>query len=274
MQHIVITGGSGRVAEALRPRLVRTNRSVLLLDINEPQAPVNTADNERFTRAGVEDLDALTAAFQGAAAIIHLGGQSSEHSWATILTTNIDGTRNVFEAAYRAGVPRVLMASSIHAVGYHSARTVANIPTPHPRPDSFYGVGKVAMEALGSLYADRLGLKVLSLRIANFADRPNSQRGLSLWLSPDDLARAVEAFLIDPASGHRIAWGISNNSRRLLDPSSGQAFGFFAEDDAEQFAHAVPAHEEPWDELLAGGFLAPGRELGHPFGPLNEAASS
>jgi hypothetical protein len=120
------------------------------------------------------------------------------------------------------------------------------------------------MDALGSLYADRCGLKVLSLRIANFAERPDRHRGLSLWLSPDDLARAVEAFLRDPAPGHRIAWGVSANTRRLLDPTEGTAFGFTPQDDAEQFADEL-ADEEPWDDLLAGGFLAPGRRLGEAF---------
>lgn len=265
VQHLVITGGAGRVATSLRPRLAREGRSMLLLDIRGPQPTADDAAGESSALVGVDDLAALTAAFQGAAAVIHLGGHSSERPWAEILHTNINGTHNVFEAAHRAGVPRVLVASSIHAVGYHPAHSVVEEPVPAGRPDGFYGVGKVAMEALGSLYADRLGLKVLSLRIANFAERPNSQRGLSLWLSPNDLARAVEAFLLDSTPGHRIAWGVSNNTRRLLDPSAGIAFGFAAVDDAEQFADEVPVQEESWDGLLAGGFLAPGRELGQPF---------
>lgn len=265
MQHLVITGGAGRVATSLRPRLAREGRSVLLLDIRAPQPAADGPAGEASTLTAVDDLDALTAAFQGAAAVIHLGGHSSERPWTEILGTNINGTRNVFEAAHRAGVPRVLLASSIHAVGYHPALGVAGVPVPAPRPDSFYGVGKVAMEALGSLYADRFGMQVLSLRIANFAERPNSQRGLSMWLSPDDLARAVEAFLTDSTPGHHIAWGVSDNTRKLLDPSAGLAFGFAAVDDAEQFADEVPAREESWDGLLAGGFLAPGRELGKPF---------
>ena len=265
MQHIVITGGSGRIATALRSRIVRERRSTLLVDIRYPDpAPVD-AHGETALLAGIEDLAALTAAFQGAAAVIHLGGHPSERSWEEIVTTNISGTRNVLEAARRAGVPRVLLASSIHAVGYYRTDELVDVPLPTPRPDSYYGVAKVAMEALGSLYADRFGMKVLSLRIANFADRPTTHRGLSLWFSPDDFARAVEAFLEDTGIGHRIAWGVSRNSRGPLDPTSAAGFGFFAQDDAEPFAKDVPDHAEPWDELLAGGMLAPGRELGHPF---------
>ena len=268
MQHIVITGGSGLMATALRPRLVRDGRSVLLLDLRRPDPAPVEAHGETADVVGIGDLDALTQAFRGAAAIIHLAGHPSERPWEEIVATNIDGTRNVLEAARRAGVPRVLLASSVHAVGYYRAEEVAGVAVPAPRPDSYYGVAKVAMEALGSLYADRFGMTVLSLRIANFAERPTTHRGLSLWFSPDDFARAVEAFLADTGGGHRIAWGVSGNTRGILDPGAAVGFGFVARDDAEDFAPEVPDHAEPWDELLAGGMLAPGRELGRPHRPL------
>lgn len=250
------------MASALRERLVRAGRTVHLLDI-QPVTALRPGESSAVVELG--DIDALIDAFQGADAVLHFGGHPTEQAWADILHTNIDGTHNVLEGARVAGVPSVLLASSIHAVGYRRTDEVADEPVPSPRPDSYYGVGKVAMEALGSLYADRCGLRVLSLRIANFADAPDRRRGLSFWFSPDDLTRAVEAFLQDGTPGHRIAWGVSANTRRTLDLSAGAAFGFHPQDDAEQFADAVPDTVEAWDDLLAGGFLAPGRELGTPF---------
>lgn len=265
MQRLVITGGAGRLATALRARLSRRDRFLAFLDIKPLQPPARPSARESSAIVDIADLEALTDAFRGAAAVLHLGGFASERSWAEILTTNIDGTRNVLEAAHRAGVPRVLLASSIHAVGYHRSDEAAGECVLAPRPDSFYGVGKVALEALGSLYADRMGLKVLSLRIAAFEERPSSNRSLSLWFSPGDAARAVEAFLVDASPGHHIAWGVSRNTRSPLDLSAGTAFGYDPQDDAEDYASLVPSHPEPWDDLLAGGFLAPERELGMAF---------
>ena len=50
--------------------------------------------------------------------MIHLGGVSGEGPWDKIFAINIQGTYTVFEAARRAGVPRVIFASSNHAVGF------------------------------------------------------------------------------------------------------------------------------------------------------------
>jgi uronate dehydrogenase len=259
-QRIVITGGAGTLASMLRPRLARPDRTLHLIDVRDVQPEAEQARGESSARVDLRDLDALTEAFAGASLVIHFGGHARERSWEEILDVNIHGSRNVLEAARRADVPHV-----IHAVGFARTDAVSQTENPLPRPDSYYGVGKVAMEALGSLYADRFGLHVLSLRIANIADAPHSARGLSLWLSPDDLARAVEAFLQDATPGHHIAWGVSSNTRGVLDARAAHRFGFFAADDAEQFADQVDPTVHSWDDLLAGGFLAPGRELGEPF---------
>ena len=80
----------------------------------------------------------------------------------------------MFEAARRAGVPRVVFASSNHAVGFHPAVDPVPDDLP-PRPDTYYGVSKVAGEALGSLFHDRYGLDVVCLRIGTcFASAPRT----------------------------------------------------------------------------------------------------
>src|SRR5690242_4593858 len=73
---------------------------------------------EEPVTASVTDLAALTAACREAEAVIHLGGIPAEDAWGPILDVNINGTYTVFEAARRAGVPRVVFASSNHAVGF------------------------------------------------------------------------------------------------------------------------------------------------------------
>src|SRR5512135_3317487 len=149
-----MTGAAGRIGTMLRTRLARPGRTLRLLDI----APVTAGAGEEAIEASVTDLDAMTAACQGADAVIHLGGYAGEEDWAAILDVDINGGRTAFEAARRAGVSRVIVASSNHAVGFAPR---ASFPVPDyafPEPDSYYGVSKVATEALASLYHHRYGL--------------------------------------------------------------------------------------------------------------------
>ena len=114
MPVIVITGAAGLVGSMLRPRLARPDRTLRLLDL----VPLTAGPGEEAIQASVTDLDAMTAACQGADAVIHLAGIPGEASWPRILETNINGGYGVFEAARRAGTPRVIFASSNHAVGF------------------------------------------------------------------------------------------------------------------------------------------------------------
>ena len=56
---------------------------------------------------------------KGVDAIVHLGGYSVEGPWEAILQANIIGCYNVFEAARRNGVKRILFPTSNHAVGFY-----------------------------------------------------------------------------------------------------------------------------------------------------------
>src|SRR5580700_8970374 len=142
---VVITGAAGLVGSMLRPRLARQYRTLRLVDLQ----PLTAGPGEEAIQASVTDLDAMTAACQGADAVIHLAGIPGEASWPRILETNINGGYGAFEAARRAGTPRVIFASSNHAVGF-SPR--ADFPVPDyafPAPDTYYGVSKAATEAPG-----------------------------------------------------------------------------------------------------------------------------
>ena len=115
-----------------------------------------------------------------------------------------------------------------------------------PRPDTYYGVAKVAMEALGSLYADRYGLDVVCLRIGSALPEPLAVRHLATWLSPGDTVRLVDAALRTPSPGHRVVWGVSANTRGWWDLTAARALGYEPADDAEAYAGALVAtHGEP-----------------------------
>ena len=119
-----------------------------------------------------------------------LGGYSVEGPWEGILSANIIGCYNVFEAARRNGVKRILFPTSNHAVGFYR-RDQAIDHRVYIKPDSRYGVSKVFGEALGSLYADKYGMEVFCMRIGNVNATPIDKRRLSILFTPRDLAQLV-----------------------------------------------------------------------------------
>ncbi|MQY29781.1 NAD-dependent epimerase/dehydratase family protein [Nocardia aurantia] len=252
-QRVLITGAAGIVGRLMRPRLARPDRVLRLLDI-QPIEPAAPGEQVEIVHGSVTDPAAMTAACRDADALIHLGGIAREDSWERILDVNIDGTRTVLEAARAAGVPRVVLASSNHAVGFRTIGEAGPDGLPadsSPRPDTYYGVSKAVVEALGSLYHSRFGMDVTCLRIGTCFERPADVRGLSTWLSPDDCARLLEAALAVEQPGYRVVWGVSANTRAVVSSREGEAIGYHAHDDAERFAGDVNG---TLPDLLGGGF--------------------
>lgn len=256
-ERILITGAAGGVGTLMRPRLAAAGRVLRLLDIGELPAG-SDGENVELRTASVTDQAAMDAACEGVDAIIHLGGHSLEQPWQDILTVNIDGTHTVLEAARRNGVKRVILASSNHAAGFHR-RGAEDIPDyAFPRPDTYYGVSKVAVEALGALYSDRYGLDVIAIRIGSCFEKPRDVRMLSTWLSPDDCARMLEACLATPSPGYRVIWGVSDNTRRWVSLDEAKALGYQSEDDSERYAdeviaeHGMPAPDGPELNYVGG----------------------
>src|SRR3982751_1759299 len=171
---LLITGAAGNMGRLLRPLLRHEDRILRLADI----ADIDDAQpgEEVVTVDGLA-AEAVTKACQDVYAVVHLGGISTEAGFDDILQVNVVGTHNVLRAAVDAGVSKVLLASSNHAVGFYHRADVPdgsdglpdNLP---PRPDTFYGWSKAAVEALGSLYHDRFDLDVTALRIGTCFAEP------------------------------------------------------------------------------------------------------
>jgi NAD(P)-dependent dehydrogenase (short-subunit alcohol dehydrogenase family) len=228
-------------------------------------APVDTGPAEEWVTASVTDLDAMTAACAGVDAVIHLAAIADEAAWERIAAVNIEGTYVAFEAARRAGVPRVVYASSNHAVGF-APRSEFPVPDyAFPAPDTYYGVAKVTGEALAALYHHRYGMDAICLRILSCAWKPRSARSLSTWLSPDDAGRLFEACLTVADPGFRVAYGVSANTRGgWVSLAEARSLGYEPQDDAEAYAAEIIAEQgepDPADPVLArlgGEFTLPG----------------
>lgn len=251
---VLITGAAGRIGTLLRPRLAQTNRVLRLLDTKPIALPLV---NEETIIASITDLGAMREACRGVDAILHLAGIDNEAPWDDIISVNVGGTRTLLDAATEANVPRILLASSSHAVGYyHRSTSPLNVDVP-ARPDSYYGFSKAAIEALGALYSYRFGLDIVSLRIGTCRILPQDVRALSTWLSPNDAARLIEACLRAAPFGYRIVWAISHNTRRWWSLSEGESLGYFPRDDAEVFAAQIESEAASiieYCDLVGGHF--------------------
>lgn len=248
-QRVLITGSAGIVGTFMRPRLRRAGRVLRLLDL-APQAPADSGEAVELITASVTDADAMARACEGVDALIHLGGHSRETSWEATLEVNIHGTQTVLDAARAAGVSRVILASSNHAAGFRRVDDAGEAGLPadsSPRPDTYYGVSKAAIEALGSLYHSRFGMDVIVIRIGSCFTSPIQlgPRGLVTWLSPDDGARLFEACLSYPSPGYRIIWGVSDNTRRIYSLAEAEELGYKSLDNAETYAEELAGQAGP-----------------------------
>ena len=242
---VLVTGAAGRIGTVLRGGLPERGWAVRCLDV----VPiVDTRPGEEHVVADAADLAAMVDAAQGASAVVHLAGHSGESTWPVISRSHIESTYCTLEAARRAGIDRVVLASSNHATGFTprpESGLLREADAP-PRPDTYYGAAKVAMEALGSLYADRYGMDVVCLRIGSAFPEPTALRHLSTWLSPADSVALVDAALTAPSPGFAVVWGVSANTRNWWDLTAARALGYEPQDDAEVYAEAlIEAYGEP-----------------------------
>ncbi|MEU7023019.1 NAD(P)-dependent oxidoreductase [Streptomyces sp. NPDC046203] len=251
---VVITGAAGRIGSAIRLGLREEAERLVLADrvALTAQSPV-----EEVRRFDLLDPDAVTAALEGADAVVHLGGVPDEAPLPELLEGNVLGTHHVLEGARRQGVGRVVLASSNRLTGFYPVSTTVTPEMP-PRPDGLYGMSKVAVEALGRLYADKFGLSVVCLRIGSFEPVPSEPRHLATWLSPRDCLGFVRAALTAPDIGFAAVYAVSANKRRFWDLEAATALGYTPVDDSEPFAPRLAQEgDEDGSEPQGGVFASP-----------------
>lgn len=263
---ILITGGAGHVGRKLRGEF--SGRFDLIRTFDMVSAPP-LGPNEESQVGDIADMAAVERAMQGMDAVIHLAAEPNEAPFEPILQANVIGTWNVYEAARRHGVRRVVFGSSNHAVGFYprSQRIDENAPV---KPDSRYGLSKCWGEAVAALYADKYGVTSMLLRIGNAADTPGSARALAIWVSARDLAQLCMIGLQHPDIHCNVVYGVSNNAACWYDNAAAYRLGYQPQDRAEDHEEAALAGEaglthEPADLHFQGGPFCAVEYAGRPI---------
>lgn len=217
---VLITGATGRIGSKLAARLEGEHELRLL-----SRHPV--AGDGRWHRADITDLKRVVPVCQGMDAVVHLaiatgheGDYEDDDFNAARFDINVKGTYNVFEAAARAGVKRVVYASSLTAVwGYPAPQWVeGDAPA---RPVDTYGFTKYVGEEIGRYYARMHPMSVVCMRLPAPVDveDPASRSGTLLpqWMAYPDMVEALSLALTAPVTGMEIVTVVGESSRRRWD---------------------------------------------------------
>jgi uronate dehydrogenase len=141
--------------------LAAQGHRVLALDlVNRP--PKGAAE---FRVVDITDPAALDAAFAGQEMVIHLAAIPDDADFMSkLLPANYVGLYQVFEAARRADVQRLITVSSSQVVfGHNLEHELIRVDAPYA-PLNHYAVSKITMEEMGRFYARCYGMQVLVVR--------------------------------------------------------------------------------------------------------------
>jgi len=239
---VLITGANGEVGRFLVSSMQGGfDLRLAVWDLRRGATDPALQAESTCQRFDIVDLEAFTEALRGMDAVVHLAGEREvQADWESLRGPNIDGVYNLYEGARRAGVRKVVFASSNHVTGRldHKANGLVTGDT-QLQPDSLYGVTKAFGETLGRYAADYFDMSVICLRLGWVLERPHNETALRMWLSPGDLGRlVVSALRSDRPYG--IYYGASANRRCPWDLTQARNdLGYRPEDDSERYAAKI-----------------------------------
>ena len=226
---VVVTGANGRLGRVVVSLLLEQGIEVVGLDKEVAKQP-----GASMVRVDLCDLGQVFGAVAGADAVIHLGAIPSPRGRPPELVyfNNVMSQFNVFEAAARLHISRVVSASSISAFGFpfqHRWSEPLYLPLDeaHPLlPQDAYGLSKATGEEIAAAYCRRTGASAASLRISTIVDDSTVHQLLervqqkpedwasSLWsyVHVNDVAQACLLALTSPFDGHQIFHITSNDT--------------------------------------------------------------
>lgn len=237
VHRLLITGAAGGMGRVMRERLAPLADVLRLSDFGDLGA---AGPNEELVRCDLGDRQAVSEMVAGCDGIVHLGGMSGEAPYSQILNANITGILNLFEAARAHNMPRILLASSQHVVGFYRQDERLDTTTPM-RPDGLYGLSKCFAELTAQMYFDKFGQETAIVRVGSCFEAPRDHRMLATWLSYDDFVSLARCVFSIPRLGCPVIWGISNNDASWWDNHRAGFLGWKPKDNSGDYRAHVEA---------------------------------
>ena len=219
---VLVTGAAGTLGREVVAHLAARGWTVRADD----RVPLAPASADEVGTGDLLDPGHVGAIVSGVSAVVHVAAIPSPIPGAEqeIFTNNVMSAYQVLDAAGRAGVPRIVYVSSLSALGFAYSERGASpgrVPVTEAHPfvaEDVYGLSKHLGERIARTVALHWNSTVVSLRFpflghgerlqrhldAVRADPGADRRGLWSWLDTRDAARAVEAALTRPLTGHHL----------------------------------------------------------------------
>lgn len=271
---VLLTGAYGTVGTAVLDHLDEDGEYEFTCLNRSDRPPEHPYGEYETVVADVGDYEAIYPAFDGQDAVVHLAGYpGTGGSWEQIAENNVQGAKNVFEAASDAEVETIVFASTNHVMGGYEAEHAPELYRPGydlridasdpVRPDSYYGVSKSFGEDLGRHYVENheypkrfVALRICSVRTPEY-DHPygDAERGVEdgrfergdaeydravarmkgMWQSRRDCAHQIDCALRSDVT-YGIYSGVSDNDRRWFSIEDARTeLGYRPRDNAEEW---------------------------------------
>ncbi len=219
---VLVTGASGWTAVAIIQALHRAKHDIVGFDLNK----VRYRDDARplltqVISGDMANFAQVQAALQATAphAVIHLAvavGPDDYQAPDVPFDVNVKGTYNLFEAARRNSVGKIVLISSAAVHLPHEGAPVCNALTDwrsSPKGDHLYDLTKRLQEEIAKDFCETFGMQVVVLRAGHIVDGKKSvdAKGRDLasldycrggWVCRYDLAQACLKALEVPSTGY------------------------------------------------------------------------
>jgi nucleoside-diphosphate-sugar epimerase len=217
---ILVTGAAGMLGGAVVAHLRSLGWTVRAHDLS----PLDPAQADEVVTGDLRDPELAHQLVDGMAAVVHAAAiPSPRPDEQAVFTNNVMSAYQVLDAAGRAGVQRIVYVSSLSVLGFaysfhRSSPEFAPVTETHPYvSEDVYGLSKHIGERIAITTSLRWGATVVSLRfpflgsgerlrrhLDHVRESPGDDRGLWAWLDTRDAARAIEAALTRPLTGHHL----------------------------------------------------------------------
>jgi dihydroflavonol-4-reductase len=264
---VLVTGASGFVGSAVALKLIEAGYSVrALVRGNSPNPNLANLDLEIF-EGDLRDRKSLDRAVRGARYVFHVA--ADYRLWAPdpseIFANNVEGTRNVMEAALQAGIERIVHTSSVATIALrHGEVADESTPMPESKAIGAYKRSKIAAERLVDAMVAERGLPAVivnpSTPIGPRDVRPTPTGRIILEAAKGRIPAFVDTGLNfvhvdDVASGHLAALRVGRIGERYILGGENILFSQMLKDVAGIMGRRAPWVRLPWRALVPVAYV-------------------